>query len=274
MIDEKTEHLSQNIIAKAKSFGADLAGIAKVEDLKQSPSHRISEKMPAFNGVGTKSVKGRKRGIVKWSEGAKSAIVIALAHPPEQPELDWWVTGSSTGNTAGNRLLMAVIKKLADWLEQESGIRSFKLPYHIEHGGVYMKDTAVMAGLGCVGKSNLLITPDYGPRQRLRVMLIDAELPSTGPIEYDPCFKCPMPCRKACPQHAFSKKIYTKEEYGIDELPGRSVVYNRFQCNQQMDLDNANFEAIKIEGQEAMGKTTKRGVIRKKRHMATKTSNH
>lgn len=60
----------------------------------------------------------------------------------------------------------------------------FKLPYHIEHGGVYMKDAAVLAGLGRMGKHNMLITPRYGPRLRLRVMLTEADLPSMGMITF------------------------------------------------------------------------------------------
>ena len=257
MIDQETERLSRQIIEQSKAFGADLAGIANVSDIKRSPSHQMSQKMPEFNGVGTLSVEGRERGVVQWPEDARSAIVIAIAHPPENPELDWWVSGATPGNTAGNRLLMSVVKKMADYLEQTLDIRSFKLPYHIEHGAVYMKDSAVIAGLGCIGKNNLLITPTYGPHQRLRVMLVETDLPSTGPIDFDPCLNCSMPCRKACPQHAFSGKIYTIEEYGMDELPGRSGVYNRFQCNRQMDIDIANAEAIDLEGQTAMGKRVK-----------------
>lgn len=257
MIDEKMQDLSRAIIAKAKAFGADLAGIASVQDLKHSPSHAISEKMSEFEGVGTKSVQGRKRGIVQWPVGAKSAIVIAIAHPPEKLEMDWWVTGASTGNTAGNQLLMAVVKKLADWLELAWDIRSFRLPYHIEHGAVYMKDTAVMAGLGCIGKNNLLVTPQYGPRQRLRVMLMDTELPATGPLDFDPCRNCPLPCRKACPQQAFSRKMVTQTEYGLDKLPGRSGVYSRRQCNRQMEVDIANAERFEIEGQAVGGNRVK-----------------
>jgi epoxyqueuosine reductase len=37
-----------------------------------------------------------------------------------------------------------------------------------------MKDAAALAGLGCIGKKRLLITPRYGSHQRLRVMLVDA----------------------------------------------------------------------------------------------------
>ena len=257
MTVQRTKRLSRQIIEQSKAFGADLAGIANVADIKRSPSHRVSQKMPAFDGVGTLSVEGRKRGIVQWPEGARSAIVVAIAHPPESPELDWWVSGAAPGNTAGNRLLMSVVEKLADYLEQALDIRSFMLPYHIEHGAVYMKDSAVLAGLGCIGKNNLLITPPYGPRQRLRAMLIETDLPSTGPTDFDPCLDCPMPCRKTCPQQAFSNRMYAVEEYGMDELPGRSGVYNRFQCNRQMDIDIANAEAIGFEGQTAMGKRVK-----------------
>jgi len=257
MIGMKTERLSREIIEQAKMFGADLAGIANVSELKQSPSHRMSEIMPEFNGVGTKSVAGRKRGVVQWPQDARSAIVIAIEHPPENPELDWWVSGAAPGNTAGNRLLMSVVKKIADYLEKTMDIRSFRLPYHIEHGAVYMKDSAVIAGLGCIGKNNLLITPAYGPHQRLRVMLIETDLPSTGPIDFDPCLNCPVPCRKACPQQAFSTNVYAVEDYAMDELPGRSGVYNRFQCNRQMDIDIANAEVIDIEGRAALGKRVK-----------------
>lgn len=255
MSAQERADLAQEIIARAKALGADLAGIARVEDLKISPSHVISEKLPDFGGVGTKEAAGRKRGSVEWPREAKSAIVIALAHPPEKPELDWWVLGgkSAAGNTAGNKLLIATVNKLAEWLEQERSVRCFRLPYHIEHGGIYMKDTAVLAGLGCIGKNNLLLTPEFGPRQRLRVMLVDIDLPSTGPTDFDPCSSCAMPCRAACPMQAFSEKLYTAKEYGLDHLPGRNGVYSRPRCNQQMEFDVAKVEPVVIAGRDEPG---------------------
>jgi epoxyqueuosine reductase len=249
--------LVQLINDKAKEFGADLAGVANVGDLKRSPSHAISEKLPVFNGVGTKDVENRKPGIVQWPEGARSAIVIGVEHPSVKPELDWWVTGDSAGNTAGNRLLIKTVSRLQTYLEKTQRIQCFKLPYHIEHGGVYMKDTAVLAGLGCIGKNNMLITPRYGPRLRLRVMLTDADLPSMGVLDFDPCEDCHMPCRTACPQAAFAEQIYSKEEYGRGELPGKSGVYNRIRCNQQMNLNESNFEEMTIGDKSNRGKLVK-----------------
>ena len=110
MKEKKAEELAALIITKAKELGADLAGIARVEDLKKSPSHRISERMPDFANVGAKEVAGRRPGQVDWPEGAQSAIVIAIEHPEDKPELDWWILGSKSvaGNTPGNKLLQRI----------------------------------------------------------------------------------------------------------------------------------------------------------------------
>ncbi len=238
--------LAGHIVEKAKAFGADLAGTASLEALKRSPSHEISGKIAEFDGVGTGAGEARVRGVVKWPENARSAVVIAVAHPSDRPELDWWeTTGRSAGNTAGNRLMMAIVSELAAWLEKKHGIQCFRLPYHIERGGIYMKDAAVLAGLGCIGKNNLFIARQYGPRIRLRVMLTDADLPSGGADAFDPCQDCPMPCRKACPQFAFAAKLYAGTEYGIAELPGRDGAYSRFRCNRQMVIDASDSDQIK-----------------------------
>lgn len=242
--------LSQTIIAQAKQFGADLAGIASVSELKASPSHRISGMMPDYNGVGTQTIDGLHRKIVQWPAGARAAIVIAIAHPPEAADLDWWVSGAGAGNTAGNRRLMAVVDKLSHWLTQEHGMHCLKLPYHVERGGIYLKDAAVLAGLGCIGMNNLLVTPEFGPRQRLRAFLVDADLPATGPVDFAPCQGCALPCRKACPERSFENEIYSSKIYGSDALPGRSGVYDRLRCNRQMESDEADFETVVLEGRE------------------------
>jgi len=253
MTEKNNQGLRQVIYEKAMEFGADLVGMANVADLKLSPSHEISGKMTEYNGVGTINEDGQKRGVVNWPDGFKSAIVIAVAHPIDKPEMDWWVTG----NTSGNHQLIRIVSKLATWLETEAGIKFFKLPYHIERGGVYLKDAAVLAGLGCIGRNNLLIAPQYGPRLRLRAMLTDAELPSTGASEFDPCENCRAPCHTACPLNAFEKQIYFPAEYGQTKLPGRNGSYNRMDCNQEMVINEANFEEVQIENQEKVEKRVK-----------------
>jgi len=170
---------------------------------------------------------------INWPTNAKAALVIAVSHPADRPELDWW-----KGNgTAGNDILMRINREVSAWIRTECRIGSHPLPYHIENGGIFLKDAAVMAGLGCIGKNNLLVTPELGPRVRLRGMLIDANLAATGRIDFDPCAGCPAPCTKACPQRAFDDIVYSATALGIGSLPGRSGCYDRARCNIQMEKD-------------------------------------
>ena len=231
------------IIVKAKQFGAYLAGIAGVEALKKSPSHVIYGKLGVFEGIRPKDPDKVKATEVVWPAGARSAVVIAVEHPEDRPDLDWWQAGLK-GGTPGNQILMDVSSRLTRWLQEKAGIKAWGLPYHVENGGIFLKDAAVLAGLGCIGKNNMLITPLFGPKVRLRTMLLDIDLPATGPIDYNPCMGCPMPCMKACPRNAFQCKIYSKEKLGLDHLPGRTGTYSRDLCNKQMKADLSGSESV------------------------------
>jgi epoxyqueuosine reductase len=252
MAKHRENRLSIQIVEKAKEFGACLAGIACVEDLNESPSQMLYGKLEKHEGVGTRKADKIKSDQISWFENAKSAIVIAVEHPEERPELDCWREGYG-GGTIGNRMLMSISDKVSGWLQEEKGIKTKKLPYHIEHGGIFLKDAAVMAGLGCIGKNNLLVTPAFGTRVRLRAMFTDRALEGSGPIDFDPCEDCTMPCKKACPQQAFQSRIYSKKDLGIDRLPARSGVYSRYRCTIQMELDIDNSEKS-VDGQHKQTK--------------------
>ncbi len=245
-----SEELTLEIIQKAKEFGACLAGIASVETLKKSPSHVISGKIDDYKGVGSRESDKISPGEVVWPENANSAIVIAVEHPEEKPELDWWQDGLS-GGTEGNRILISINSSLAEWLTAKKGIKSNKLPYSIERGGIFLKDAAVLAGLGCLGKNNLFVTPEFGPKLRLRAMLTDEFLQCTGPIDFDPCEECSMPCIKACPQEAFRGNVYSEKQLGLEQLPTRTGIYSRHLCNVQMELDIDYHEKRDVEGRDA-----------------------
>ncbi|MBU2601246.1 MAG: epoxyqueuosine reductase [Actinobacteria bacterium] len=235
--------LSAAIVRAALDRGADLAGVARIDDVRGSPSHRIFGLLEEYSGAGSTMVLGRVHGQIDWPEKARSVIIIAVRHPEEEPHLDWWRDGLS-GGTEGNRLLIDAGAELAAWLVAEHGIAAGVLPYHIEKGGIFLKDAAVLAGLGCIGRNNILVTPAYGPRVRLRCLVVDIELESTGPVDFDPCLDCDMPCRAACPQSAMARIVRTKEEYGLDELPGREGAYDRDRCEVQMQADVGEHEGI------------------------------
>jgi len=152
--------------------------------------------------------------------------VLALAHDETEPELDWW---DGERGTPGNRRLESIAMSLRQWLKEDLNSNAHLLPYHVEKGGIFLKDAAVLAGLGTIGMNNLLITPEFGPRVRLRALLLDVDLAPAGPIDFAPCAGCAMPCRSACPQEAF-----------------KHGAYSRTLCNQQMKTDEAN--AVIVEG--------------------------
>jgi epoxyqueuosine reductase len=148
--------------------------------------------------------------------------VLGLGQSPDEPELDYW---GSRGGTPGNRALTKIGRRLSAWLAESLGIRSTLLAYHVSRGGVYVKDAAVLAGLGVIGNNNLLITPQLGPRVRLRALLLDTEVetPSRPLGGFAPCEGCLEYCRKACPQSAFA-----------------SGSYDRLLCERQMHRDEAH----------------------------------
>ena len=239
--------MSSHLIRKAKELGADLAGLASVRDLKTAPSFTFAPQMPgAADGIGSrKSDLGLKPGEVLWPEHAKTVLVIAVHHPEDQLEMDWWF---GKIDPPGNRILAKVIRELCSWISERFKETTFHLPYHVEKGGIFLKDAAVLAGLGTIGKNNILVTPEFGPRVRLRALTLDVHLPSTGPREFDPCGICQELCRKACPQQAFSRKIYAEEEYNQKILPGRTGEFARPVCNRQMDIDNDVAQEQQVEG--------------------------
>jgi epoxyqueuosine reductase len=226
--------LTEAIVEKAKSLGASAVGVADVERLKASPSHHISPKIGM--GLGARWRDAPDDVVpaeVEWPADAVSAVVIGVSHPADQPELDWY----DGKGTPGNRALIRIVKELSGWLRQSFSLTVYRPPYFIESGGVFMKDAAMLAGLGSVGKNNLVITPKYGPRIRWRVLLLNCPAKVTGPVEYHPCDECDVRCRKACPVGAFDEIVYDALALGQSHLPGTDGTYDRVTCNTKMAQD-------------------------------------
>lgn len=227
-------NLVQDILDKAKSLGASVAGIARVEDLKDSPSHLVYPRIGSDLDTHWPDPKDDSHIVeVAWPEDAVSAVVIGVVHSADNPELDWW----DGKGTPGNRILMRINRDLSQWLESPFDCTTYKLPYLVEKGGILLKDAAVMAGLGCIGQNNMVITPEYGPRIRFRALLLNRDAESTGPIEFRPCDDCWQPCRTACPVKAFQNTTYSAEELGLSQLPATDGTYDRVSCNAKMGQD-------------------------------------
>jgi len=218
--------LAKAIVERALEEGASLAGIASIADLKASPSYEIYGSRPFYEEYAPESRDYHEFKGVEWRPEHKSVLVWALEHPEDKPVLDWW-SMKVKGFTPGNGILRMQSKKIRVWLGEEFGINALSLPYQIEYGGAFLKDSAHLAGLGVIGRNNLLITPQFGPRVRLRGMFIEAELEPTGPLDFDPCNSCDMPCHRACPRDAF-----------------RSGSFERSICKQENDYRYDNEELL------------------------------
>jgi epoxyqueuosine reductase len=206
--------LSSEIIVKAESLPGIKAGIARLEDILKAPSYQVVPE-----GEWSSSL-SNEEAVTEWPADAKSVLILGFYHPEDEPQLDWW----DGGNTMGNRRLIEISGYLKKWLKEKKGLSALALPYHVERGGLFLKDAAVIAGLGIVGRSNLLLNPEWGPRIRFRSILIEETLEPTGPIEgFSPCESCSEICHSACPKDAFSTGVYCRPD-----------------CTAQLNADIAN----------------------------------
>jgi epoxyqueuosine reductase len=100
---------------------------------------------------------------------------------------------------------------------QREGYRAFPVPASKRTsddkiaGPISHKLAAHLAGLGWIGKSCLLVTPDHGPRVRWITVLTDAPLQPTGTPMAPRCGECEE-CVKVCPANAFTGRIFYADE--------------------------------------------------------------
>jgi epoxyqueuosine reductase len=210
-MDSKAGGLAtQDILEKAVKLGASMAGVVNSTQLRLSPSHRhFQNTVPPLAEHG-------------------SLLVIGLEHPCMRPSIDWW---DGNQGTAGNRKLIRIAKKLGSWMQKELGVISRMMPYHFRQSGLFVKDAAVLAGLGVIGRNNLVITPSHGPRVRFKALHLSQRFITAGTLDFHPCESCPAPCLTACPQHAFADGSF-----------------NSRLCLRQMRADEQNSTPVPIPG--------------------------
>ncbi|MDD2472851.1 MULTISPECIES: hypothetical protein [unclassified Methanoculleus] len=177
-------------LRKARELGADAAGAVPAARLIDCPS------AVADGRQGSRADRG-------------TYIVLGLYHDPEDPGLDLWEEGRGT---PGDRTLAKIGRELGRWLQERYGVRTRVIPYQLQDGGIYLKDAACMAGIGRMGRNNLVLVPGYGPRVRFRAVFADLDCPARNPPESDlPCAGCEQYCTRACPMDAFCTGRYSRD---------------------------------------------------------------
>lgn len=108
-------------------------------------------------------------------------------------------------------------------LLQERGYRAFPIPtsqtvnLKLHEGHLSHKMVASRAGLGWIGKSALLVTPEFGPRLRLTSVLTDAPLKAGKPVVESSCGSC-QECVEACPVEAIRGETWSRKSERADLL--------------------------------------------------------
>jgi epoxyqueuosine reductase QueG len=115
-----------------------------------------------------------------------------------------------------NAALDGMALRVANTLQRE-GFRALPIPASKRASdeliaGVFShKLAAHLAGLGWIGKSCLLVTPDHGPRVRWITVLTDAPLVPSGTPMRPRCGECTA-CVDICPVHAFTGRLFCEDE--------------------------------------------------------------
>ncbi|MDH7480153.1 MAG: 4Fe-4S double cluster binding domain-containing protein [Syntrophomonadaceae bacterium] len=191
----KEPNLKEKLQEMATSWGADLFGVAD-----------LSEAMPYLL---------KEFGV--YLQGLNRAISMAVCFPREV--IDQLTEGPTHTYLHYYRVVNVRLDdlglRIANWL-QRKGYRAFPVPSsqrvsRDKLAGVFPHRLAArLAGLGWIGKSCSLITPEFGPAVRLVTVLTDAPLPADQPLE-DRCGSCTL-CIESCPAKAIKGAVFDPGE--------------------------------------------------------------
>lgn len=169
-----------------------------------------------------------------YLENVKTVIVIGM-HLYDV-NLDAWCRDEKKGKSLhfADSILVNQCHQIKSFLAKK-GFKSKIIPYE---PGLYLKDAAALAGVGLIGKNNLLITKSFGSQVRLRALVANVELSHGTPIyESEYCENCTL-CLNSCPAGALEEGKYNKElclTYclkNVNKLSENTVIW----CNICIDV--------------------------------------
>jgi epoxyqueuosine reductase QueG len=191
---------ASNLRETALALGADFCGVAAL-----SPAQGVVRQLGG-------ELTARFPRAVSIGVALPSAIVDQLCrHEDRRVALAYRSHGYDAINVRLDQLASRVTSIL-----QQASCRAFPVAASQtidkgRHYGLFShKLAAHLAGLGWIGKSCLLVTPQVGPRVRWVTVLTDASLEMGHPVK-ERCGSC-TECVDACPAQAFTGRHFREDE--------------------------------------------------------------
>ena len=243
------EQLTQAVKNVATQFGAALVGVANVGRFDPIPPHYdavpeghhprdfvpdarsvISVAQPILDGVLDTPARMNERRMEMIPDHAKAAYMDVVygrvGHTLQDFMLEFiaQMVGQhlmASGYQAMIFPTSGVHPRIDGWSEKEiwhGRDGQPGSPFKYTYGPFSHRHAATRAGLGEFGYNNVLLTPQFGPRQRINSIITDAELTPDALLSEPLCLreKCKL-CQKAC----YMKALSMRDDEGLADY--RSV---------------------------------------------------
>ena len=125
---------------------------------------------------------------------------------------------------------------------QEKGYRTEA--HHPFGGKLLFTAHAVAAGLGTKGRNGLIITPEFGPRQRWSVITTDAVIPETNQVDLSEMEEFCVTCG-VCITNCLGKAAY---EEPVEKVEGSGIIthIDRSKCMESLLKNNYCSNCLKV----------------------------
>jgi epoxyqueuosine reductase QueG len=200
-----------------RELGADFVGVADLSQARQMIREQGGEKIAAYP--------------LAISVGIRVLDTIIDELPNSREDHIVAMNFKQHGYDIVNSRLDAITSRTSSLL-QNSGYKALPIPASqtVDSKNLLSafshKLAAHLAGLGWIGRSCLLVTPQAGPRVRWATVLTSAPLIVTGQPMESRCGKCTS-CVDTCPAGAFSGRIFAEDE-------PRSARFDVFKCHERL----------------------------------------
>jgi epoxyqueuosine reductase QueG len=223
-----------------------------VKFLKERGVYKVRVASPLFGFE--KAIKGcRPLDVMKQ---AKSVIAFAIYIGE-----DYYKTVKIKGKTTGDDRIGYIFR---DWLAYELAEFLKAKGYDAQvPSGHFDKDRKIArlsfklaaheTGVGAFGKSGVIITPEYGPRVNIGVVVTDAVLEPDEKLDFSPCKTCNV-CVRVCPANAIRDDLNPPFSHNRDKC------VNFIQALRNETGDDKFFCGYCFD-ECPVGKTSKRGFL-------------